>query len=295
MRTYLTAVAITICLAACNKQSPVKPPTEGVGSTPDTTVTVTPPPPPPPTEIIETEPALLVAVTKKISSDIGGYYIGLPTHYKDSGSTKKYPLFIFIHGAGQYGNGGTDLIKVLDQATPKLVKQKLFPPSFTVGDKHYSFIVLAPQFAQYPNNLDEVITLINYAKANYPVDPSMIYISGLSIGSEIAGYVAANHPTVFAAMVPIAGITASQGGCENMVDAKLPIWAFHNNDDQQVYTSTTKDFITMYNSMNPAIPARLTLFSPAGNLGHDAWTRATDPSYKEDGKNIYEWMLQYTR
>ena len=36
--------------------------------------------------------------------------------------------------------------------------------------------------------------------------------------------------------------------------------------------------------------AKLTLW-PTG--GHDAWTKATSPSYKENGMNMYEWMLQY--
>jgi len=29
--------------------------------------------------------------------------------------------------------------------------------------------------------------------------------------------------------------------------------------------------------------------------GHDAWTQASDPEYREEGMNIYEWMLQYKR
>jgi hypothetical protein len=40
------------------------------------------------------------------------------------------------------------------------------------------------------------------------------------------------------------------------------------------------------------IPARLTIFQAGG---HDAWTTATDPDYRERGKNIYEWMLASTR
>jgi hypothetical protein len=29
--------------------------------------------------------------------------------------------------------------------------------------------------------------------------------------------------------------------------------------------------------------------------GHDAWTTTYDPSYKENGLNVYEWMLQFSR
>jgi hypothetical protein len=51
----------------------------------------------------------------------------------------------------------------------------------------------------------------------------------------------------------------------------------------------------MLDSFHPAIPPRLTEFEPMGLLGHDAWTRATDPHYRENNKNIYEWMLSYHR
>ena len=52
-----------------------------------------------------------------------------------------------------------------------------------------------------------------------------------------------------------------------------------------------------YNNASPAIPVRLTLFDVGQNdLHHDCWTRTTDPAYRDtDGRNIYEWMLQYTR
>jgi hypothetical protein len=29
--------------------------------------------------------------------------------------------------------------------------------------------------------------------------------------------------------------------------------------------------------------------------GHDAWTKATDPTYKENGLNMYEWLLQFSK
>ena len=48
----------------------------------------------------------------------------------------------------------------------------------------------------------------------------------------------------------------------------------------------------IYSSENPINPPKLTIW-PSG--GHDAWTRAVNPDYKENGKNIYEWMLQYTK
>jgi len=303
MRGLLIISAFALCLLAC-KKDPVSPNPKPVdslvkpvdsakkpidtGKKPiDTTKK------PVDSEFIETAAPLLLPVVDSINSDIGGYYVALPTHYLTSG--KKYPLLFFCSGAGVYGNGNTDLSKMLKEALPLLLKQNLFPPDFLVNGKHFSFIVMCPQFKSYPDNPHIVLDAVTRAMTKYPVDASRVYLTGISLGSEANGYLAATFPSMFAAMVPVAGIDVDTMGCQSMVNANLPIWAFHNNDDQRIPTSNTTDFIALYNSMNPAIPARLTLFPPYGSLNHDAWTKAMNPAYKENGMNMYEWMLQYSR
>jgi hypothetical protein len=245
------------------------------------------------TAFVETQPPLLLPVTDSINSDIGGYYVALPTQYQKS--QKKYPLLIFTSGAGVYGNGTSDLPLMLKEALPLLLKQKVFPPDFVVNGKHFSFIIMMPQYKSSPPNPNYTLDVINFAMAKYPVDPSRVYLTGISNGSVANGYLAEALPMKFAAMVPVAGIDVDTIGTQSMVSANLPIWAFHNNNDQRISTSYTTNFISLYNSMHPAIPARLTLFAPYGSLNHDAWTKAMNPSYKENGMNMYEWMLQYTR
>jgi len=308
MRAFYIFSIIAICVLACRKESsielpvqPGNPPTKPVDSTKkpiDTTkkpIDSTKKPIDSTKGFIETKPPLLIPVHDSINSDIGGYYVALPTHY-DSFPSKKYPLLLFLCGAGVYGNGGTtDLPKMLKEALPLLLKQQVFPPDFLVGGKHYSFIVMMPQFKEYPDNPTIVMDALNVAKANYRIDESRIYVTGISIGSVAAGYLCAANPTMYAAMVPIAGIQLDTPEVQNIVNGNLPVWAFHNNDDQKIDVNTTKDFVSLYNSLNPAIPARLTLFPPYGTLNHDAWTKAMNPSYKENGMNIYEWMLQYSR
>jgi len=260
-----------ISIMACKKQLPADPSSDAY---------------------VESQPPVLIPVTKSINADIGGYYVALPAHYQES--SKKYPLLLFIHGGAQFGNGNSDLPLVLIDAIPELLDEKFFPANFAVDGKNYSFIVMAPQFIRYPYN-NEVISAVTYAEANYRIDTTRVYITGFSLGSVIAGYVCADYPSLFAALVSIGGITAVPAGAQRMVDAKLPIWAFHNTDDELIDVSYTKNFVSLYNSLNPAIPARLTIFPAFGLSNHDSWTKATDPLYKEDGKNMYEWMLQYSR
>ncbi len=241
-------------------------------------------------DIIETKPAVLTATSVTVNDNIGGYYIALPARYDST--TKKYPMLVFLHGSGEMGNGTTNLPSVLSNATPRLLNQKTFPPSFTVDDKSYSFIVVIPQFKRWPSAGD-VNSLIDQIVSKFRVDPARLYLSGLSMGGGATWDYAAAYPKRLAAIVPICGASSpNDNSCKDIASANLPVWAFHNNDDGTVAPVNSVDYVNKINSNNPSVKARLTLW-PTG--GHDAWTKATDPAYKEDGKNMYEWMLQYSR
>lgn len=242
-------------------------------------------------DVPETAPAVQTSVTASISTRIGGFYRAMPARYDST--TKKYPLLVFLHGVGELGNGTSDLSRLLVNAVPKLLNQKTFPAKFTVSGTDYSFIVINPQFKEWPQPSD-VNALIDYAVANYRVDESRIYVAGLSMGGGSTWDYAAAYPNRVAAVVPICGASwLSKEQTGNIARANLPVWAFHNNDDGTVNVSSTNGNVDNTNSFTPAIAARKTIWATGG---HDAWTRATNPATREcDGKNMYEWMLQYKR
>lgn len=239
-------------------------------------------------DVIETLPPVQVAVQYDITSNCAGFYRALPARYDST--SKRYPLLIFLHGAGEMGNGTTDLPKVLKNAVPALISKKKFPPSFTSGDKHFSFIVLSPQVKNWTTP-EDVRAMIQYAIARLRVDTTRIYVTGLSLGGNTTWNFAAKYGDMVTAVVPIcASNTATATNTKAIASRNIPVWAFHNEDDPAAPVQTTKDFVSMINSYNPTPRARITLW-PTG--GHDAWTKATNPSYRENKMNIYEWMLQY--
>lgn len=247
------------------------------------------------TDYIETEPPSLKANVFRVNEVVGGYYSGLPVRYDKS--TEAYPAIIFIHGAGQYGNGDSDLHRILDEAIPELLQQKRFPPSFTALGSHFSFLILAPQFLVHPTE-DQVLSFINYARENYRIAESRIYLVGFSEGGRIACDVAAAYPGQVAALVAMAGVSKSDGmesKCKKIADNNLPVWLLHNAEDQLMDVNLTKQFVSLIESFNPAIEPKYTEFLPYGLWNHDAWTKGSDPAFKEDGVNIYEWMLQFER
>lgn len=268
------ATMLTTLLFSCKKESSI---TTDARTKPDI-------------DIVETAPPVQVAVSKKITDNCLGFYQALPARYDST--TKRYPLLIFIHGSGEHGNGTTDLSKVLVNAVPKLIKNKKFPASFTVDGKNFSFIVLNPQFKAYPPATD-IYALIQYAKANYRIDTTRIYVSGLSMGGGVTWEFAVKYPKLLAAIVPICGASGpNDAKAKAIAAANLPVWGFHNEDDKTVSVNNTKNYVSMINQYNPNPKAKITLW-PTG--GHDAWTKATNPDFKENNMNMYEWMLQYHR
>lgn len=234
-----------------------------------------------------------------MTSNTNGYYEYLPQGYSSSGS-QKYPLILFVHGLGELGNGSSSqLSRVLNNAIPRLINQGNFPSSFTVNGQTHRFIVISPQFVAWPSpsNIDAIL---DYVVENYNVDVTRIYMTGLSMGGGITWEYAGNQSTDayaqrLAGIVPVCGASyPSIYRAEVIAENNVPVWAFHNQGDQTAPVYYTNDYVDGINSQVPApVPlAKKTIFPVSG---HDAWTQAYNPSYKENGMNVYEWMLQYSR
>lgn len=238
---------------------------------------------------IETSPPDQQAVNVNINANCAGYLQSLPARYDSS--SKKYPLLLFVHGIGELGNGTTELSKLLVAGIPRLINKKSFPADFEVGKQHFSFIVISPQFKTWPTNAD-VKSVIEHALKKYRIDESRIYMTGLSMGGGVTWEYAAEYGSSLAAIVPVCGGSSpAPQRVAGIAALNLPVWAFHNQDDPTVPVSFSIDYVKEINARNPKTPAILTTW-PSG--GHDAWTKAYDPSTRVNGKNLYEWMLGYT-
>jgi dienelactone hydrolase len=232
-----------------------------------------------------------------MADETNGFYEYLPANYNSS--TSKYPLIIYLHGLEDAGNGDSDLDQLLTKRLPDLIRDGDFPASFTMGGQTHSFIVLCPQFSNDNSDQptpEQVDALITYAVENYRVNENRIYLTGFSLGGgaiwEYAGRNSANANRV-AAIVPIAGFllpTPERAGV--IAAAGLPVWATHNELDPDAPVSWTNDYVNWINSNNPITPAKKTIFQ---SNTHGGYTRTYDPTFKENGTNIYEWMLQYQR
>jgi predicted esterase len=236
------------------------------------------------------------------NANSNGFYQYLPAGYATS--NKNYPLIIWAHGAGQIGSGNsTDLPKVLQYGLPKIISEGTFPATFKVGDSTYSFIVISPQFMGWPNNAN-MGGILTYVMNNYRVDPERVYMMGISAGGggvwDYASSSVANSNNL-AAIIPFAGtLTPTQTLAGRIAASNLPVWAFHNTNDGTVPVSNSRNWKAYINSYTPTPNplALLTEFPVVSNdavIAHDCWTTPTAITYKPNGINIYEWLLQYKR
>jgi predicted esterase len=231
-----------------------------------------------------------------------GFYRYLPADYNTT--AKKYPLIIWVHGAGQTGQGNAaQLPKVLEWGVPKIISEGGFPPAFSVNGTSFSFIIISPQFLSWPSG-NNVAGMLTYVVNNYRVDPERIYLMGISAGGgavwEYSGTSIFNSNKI-AAMIPFCGtLTPTQTLANRIAAANLPVWAFHNTHDGTVPVSNSRNWKNYINAYTPAPNplAKLTEFPVVSSnavTAHECWSLATLPGYKPAGINIYEWLLQYKR
>lgn len=108
------------------------------------------------------------------------------------------------------------------------------------------------------------------------MDPTRIYVTGLSSGAGAAWELALNAPRRIAAIVPIATPAVPRDLCRMK---NVAVWAFHGANDGRVPARRSRKAIETLKACG-ADP-RLTIYP---NEGHDAWSRA----YSEP--TLYDWL-----
>ena len=205
------------------------------------------------------------------------YLIYTPPGYSVK-SEKRWPLMLFLHGAGERG---TDLNRVAIHGPMSLVKQ----------GTNFPFIIIAPQCpaGQLWEN-EPLLQLLNHAVKHLAVDTNRIYLTGLSMGGFGTWKLGLSHPERFAAIAPICGgasmIDVVLGTWDKKKELeKLPMWAFHGAKDDVVPLNESERVVNALKN-GGVKDIKLTVYPEAK---HDSWREAyADPK-------LYEWLLKQER
>jgi predicted peptidase len=185
---------------------------------------------------------------------------------------EKWPLILFLHGAGERGND----LNMLKRAGPPMLVGRIAMP----------FVVVSPQCPHnrwWPEKqfLKSLETLIDQLINDYSIDPDRIYLTGLSMGGYGTWSLAAHCPKKFAAIAPICG-----GGKPKTAKRilKIPTWVFHGARDQVVPIDGSQKMVDALKAIGSNV--KFTVYPRAG---HDSWTA----TYRNP--ELYKWFLAHSR
>jgi len=218
-----------------------------------------------------------------------GYLEYLPPGYATSSNL--YPCIVFLHGAGERGNGSVpDINKVAANGTPKFIKNGA-TMCFTVNGVTECFIVLSPQ--QTTNKWSwtgDVIPFMKWALTNYRIDPDRLYLTGLSMGGGWdTTYDPNNNPNIIAAFAPVS-TTGDYNGGKVTAGHKIPVWDFHGDKDNSFTLFQGKQPINGMISVG-ANPAPIWTVVPGGAHNGTTWDKTFSPTHTYYNPNMYEWFL----
>lgn len=189
---------------------------------------------------------------------------------------RKWPLILFLHGAGERGHD-PDILK--KHGIRKIAEVQ---PDFP-------FIALSPQSndgTSWEGYIQPLTSLLDETIRTLPVDTARMYLTGISMGGYGVWRLAVEVPDRFAALVPICGYgPPSQGFPERVCVLKdVPVWVFHGGRDDVVPPEESRKMVEALEECGGDV--RFTIYPDAG---HDSWTRTYD------NPELYAWLLKHNR
>lgn len=246
-------------------------------------------------DLMQSRQKFQTQLTKKVDL---GYLLYLPPGY-DAKAAKKWPLILFLHGAGERG---TNLPLVSVHGPPKLVKKNPPVPKSETDEARKdreaatkllreNFIVVSPQCPVGERwDSEALLALLDSVIASQKVDTGRVYLTGLSMGGYGSWALLAQAPERFAAIAPICGGGSSIGillpGSGKAAALKsLPVWAFHGAKDTVVVLAESERMVMAIKKAGVK-DVQLTVYPEAN---HDSWTATYN------NPKLYEWFLSHER
>jgi predicted peptidase len=204
------------------------------------------------------------------------YQVYVPS---DWSAGKKWPVILFLHGAGERGDDGLQQTEVgLGGAVRFHVNR-------------YPAIVVMPQCRKDvwwtdPKMEAQALAALHASMKEFHTDPDRVYLTGLSMGGYGSWSLAAKYPNKWAAAVVICGgirlpvgankpIPPEAPGVNSYADvakkigSKLPIWVFHGGADPTVPVDESRRMVEELKAVGNAVK-----YTEYEGVKHNSWDKA---------------------
>ena len=224
------------------------------------------------------------------SSDTLPYRLLFPENYDKK---KKYPLVLFLHGAGERGKDNE--LQLVHGASMFLTEKNrtkypcivLIPQCPTEGywvngdvDRSvnpHKFSIDYTQPSPWP--LNAAISLTRGLMQEEAVDTNRIYIMGLSMGGMGTFQAVHQNPGLFAAAIPICGGGDTQQYNEAAKTTKF--WVFHGDADSVVPVDDSRNMVKALKALDFSVK-----YKEYKGVDHNSW----DSAFKE--KKFLKWLFK---
>lgn len=199
-----------------------------------------------------------------------GYRLLKPENYD---AAQKYPLVLFLHGAGERGTDNAAQLKHGAQVFVKPEVREKFPcfviaPQCPLQKKwvDIDWTSDTPKQPEINETMKLALGVLDALQKEFSIDADRLYVTGLSMGGYGTWDFITRFPEKWAAAAPVCG--GGEGTTASRAKA-LPIWAFHGLEDKTVKPARSREMIDAV-----VAAGGKPLFSEYPYLGHDSWTTA---------------------
>jgi predicted peptidase len=240
--------------------------------------------------------------TVTVAGAVYKYQVFIPDNWS---SAKKWPVILFLHGAGERGDDG------LIQTEVGIGK------AIRIDRSRFPAVIVMPQcrkeiwWAQSPMD-DVAIKSLEAATREFHGDTQRTYLTGLSMGGYGTWHLAGKYPGRFAAIAPICGgilmpdISRQQSPDDKSpyieaakkIGIQTPVWVFHGGADDVVPVTESRRMVEAmktvmfpgahfpepYASLRPVVGPEV-LYTEYPGVGHNSW----DKAYAEH--DLIPWLL----
>ncbi|MGA9770288.1 MAG: prolyl oligopeptidase family serine peptidase [Blastocatellia bacterium] len=226
--------------------------------------------------------------TVKVGAETYTYQVYVPANWTKA---KKWPIILFLHGAGERGNDGLIQTEV---GIGTLIRRH---------PDRIPAIVVMPQCATnhwwlQPEMQAQALKALEQSMKEFNGDQTRTYLTGLSMGGNGTWAIASANPGKFAAIAPVcapARISPRYGVQVNPEDmseeryktyaakiGRTPVWVFHGDADPVVPVTESRLMVEALKAASGDVR-----YNEYPGVGHDSWNKA----YAEP--ELFTWLFSH--